>query len=107
MFLEKPAVEFYRKSVHSIETANRASGIAKAMSKVVEGALKLLLGRQPGSPRPHGYIPQGIKVALVRDRLGAKRAVDLLLKKIKEEPFGTGITFPNLDSVPSVSRFIS
>jgi glycine reductase complex component B subunit gamma len=99
MFPENPAVELYRRHVYILETAHSAVGMAKAMPRVIGLGLKLLRGERVGIPAEEGYIPRGFKDTAVSDRLAADRAIELLLRKMRGEPFETEIAFPQLDLV--------
>ena len=101
MFPENPAVDFYRRRIHIIETANSSLGMVKAMPGIVGLGMKLLRGEKPGSPKEEGYIPQGFKENVISGKLAAERAIDLLLKKMGGAPYESEITFPELDLTAS------
>lgn len=100
MFPENPGVELYKKSVYIIGTTGNASGMSKAIPRMVNLALKLLRGEPVGKPEQEGYIPQGIKKNVLSDKLASERAIEVLLKKLRGEPFETEIPFRGLDLVP-------
>jgi len=100
MFPENPGVDLYRKKIYIVETGGSAAGMAKAMSKMVDLAMKLSIGVPVGRPEEDGYIPRGIKQNVATDRLAAQRAIDMLLSKVKGMPFRTEISFPHFDVVP-------
>lgn len=100
MFPENPAVELYKKSVYIIGTTGNAAGMSKAIPRMVNLALKLLRGEPVGKPEQEGYIPQGIKKNVLSDKLASERAIEVLLKKLRGEPFETEIPFRGLDLVP-------
>jgi betaine reductase len=100
MYPENPGVELHKKHVYIVETTQNASGMEKAMSKMVRLGLKLFREEPVGKPSEEGYIPRGIKKNVLGDKLASQRAIDLLLKKLKGEPFRTEISFQHIDSVP-------
>ena len=100
MYPKNPGVELYKKHVYIIETTQDASGMEKAMSKMIRLGLKLVREEPVGKPSEEGYIPKGIKKNVLSNKLASQRAVELLLKKLKGEPFQTEIPFPEVDSVP-------
>ena len=51
--------------------------------------LKLARGQEIGLPEEEGYIPRGIRKNFFAADRGSKRAVDMLVKKIKGEEFVT------------------
>jgi glycine reductase complex component B subunit gamma len=101
MFHENPGVELYKRHVHIIATTGNAAGMSKAMPRMIGLALKMLRRESIGSPEEEGYIPQGIKVNLLSDRLASERAIELLLRKMNGEEAPTEIPFPSLDVVPA------
>jgi glycine reductase len=59
MHPENPAVEIHCGDVYILPTGDSPSGMAVAMSEMVEFALKLCSGQHIGSPGEEGYIPKG------------------------------------------------
>jgi len=51
---------------------------------MVKLALKLVNKEEVGSPEEEGYIPRGIRKNYFAQERGSKRAVDMLVKKLKE-----------------------
>ena len=101
MFPENPAVDFYRRRIYIIETANSSLGMVKAMPRIVGLGIKLMSGARPGPPREEGYFPQGFKENVISGKLAAERAIELLMKKMAREPYESEITFPELDLTAS------
>lgn len=97
---ENPGAELYGKSIYIVETANSAAGMGKAVPKLVNLGLKLLAGDPVGKPEEEGYIPRGVKQNVLSERIGAERAINLLLQKMSGVPFQTEISFLNLGVVP-------
>jgi glycine reductase len=62
-------------------------------------ALKLVKGETLGTPAEEGYIERGIRVNYFAEERGSKRAVDMLVKKIKGEEFVTEFKMPDFDKV--------
>jgi glycine reductase len=100
MYPENPAVGLYKKHVYIIETTQNASGMDKAISKMISLGLKLARGEPVGRALEEGCIPRGIKRNILSSKLASQRAIELLIKKIKGEPFRTEIPFPVVDAVP-------
>jgi glycine reductase len=106
MYGENPGVDGYRKYVQIVRTKNSALGMREAVPPMISLALKLWNREPVGTPDQEGYFPQGIRKNVVKDRMAAHRAVDLLMKKIRGEAFETEIPFPAIDRVvppPAVS----
>lgn len=100
MYPENPGARVYKKHVYVIETTQNASRMDQAISKMISLGLKLARGEPVGKPSEEGYIPKGIKRNVLSSKLASQRAIELLIKKIKGEPFQTEIPFPVVDPVP-------
>lgn len=95
-----PAVPLYAKDVYILRTGASAAEMKKAIIDTAAFASKLLRREEPGPPHAAGYFPRGIRRNVVADRPGAERAVELLLKKVKGEPFRTELPLPAVDAIP-------
>jgi len=100
MYEENPALELYRKEVYIIPTAGSVRGMKEAIPKIASFVRKLGLGQEIGLPQEEGYFPRGIRVNQFVDRTGAERAVDMLLSKLRGEPFQTEYPMPTFERVP-------
>ncbi len=99
MYVENPGAEMFKKDLHIIETANAATGMRQAIPAMVKLALKLAKGEEIGSPAEEGYIVRGIRKNVFKDERGSKRAVDMLVAKLKGEEFTTEYAMPDFDRV--------
>jgi len=99
MYIENPGADMFKKDVYIVETSDSAAGMRKALPKMVKFAQKLAKGEKIGSPKEEGYIERGIRVNFFHEEKGSKRAVDMLLKKIKGEEFVTEYPMPVFDRV--------
>lgn len=99
MYPENPGVDMYKSYAYIIETTNSAAGMRKALPQMVNLALKLITGEKIGTPKEEGYIPRGIRKNLFVEERGAKRAVDMLLKKLNGQVFETEYPMPDFDRV--------
>lgn len=99
MYVENPGADMFKKEVYILETSDSAAGMRKALPKVAEFAKKLASGQEIGSPAEEGYMERGIRVNYFHEDRGSKRAVDMLIKKIKGEDFVTEYPMPNFDRV--------
>ena len=100
MYPENPGVDMFKKDLHIIETAISAADMRKAMPKMCKLAKKLVAGEEVLSPSEEGYIERGIRVNYFNERRGSERAVDMILKKVKGEPYTTEYPMPVFDRVP-------
>lgn len=99
MYTENPGVDMYRKSVYIIETKNSAVGMRAAVKKMKPVILKLARGEEIGSPSEEGYLSRGIRKNCFVEERGSKRAIEMLLKKLKGEEYVTEFPMPNFDRV--------
>jgi betaine reductase len=99
MYPENPGVDIYKKYAYIIETANSAVGMRKAVSLMAKLAMKLARGEQIGFPDEEGYIPRGIRKNLFAAKQGSKRAVEMLINKLKGDDYNTEYKMPVFDRV--------
>jgi glycine reductase len=99
MFPENPGVELYRKSVYIVETQGTTLGMQEAARGMARLAVKLARGESVGSPAEEGYLPRGIRKNFLAPETGAARAVEMLLLKMKGEPYTTEYPLPVFDRV--------
>lgn len=99
MYIENPGVDMFRKDVFIVETGNSAATMRKAVPVMAKLALKMLNDEEIGSPEEDHYIEKGVRVNYFADQIGAARAVDMLVKKLKGEEFITEYPMPTFDHV--------
>ncbi len=99
MYIENPGVDMFKKDVHIVETANAATGMRQAIPAIAKLALKLAKNETIGAPAEEGYIPRGVRKNVFRSERGSKRAVDMLVAKLKGEKFETEYPIPDFDRV--------
>lgn len=99
MYEENPGVDMYKKDVYIVQTGNSAAAMRKAIPAVAKLALKLAKGEEIGTASEEGYLERGIRVNKFVDERGSKRAVDMLISKLKGEDFVTEYPMPVFDNV--------
>ncbi len=99
MYIENPGADMYKSKTIIMETKNSAAGMRDAVAKMAPVAIKMLKGEELGSAKQEGYIPTGIRKNLFENERGAKRAVDMLIKKLAGEEFETEFPMPEFDRV--------
>ena len=91
MHEENPGVDAYRESasarVFCLPTAEATTGMTDALGRMAQLAIRLAGRESIGSALKEGYLGRGIRRIEKTDRRGAERAIDMLLKKIHNEPF--------------------
>ncbi len=99
MYIENPGADMYKKHVYIVSTKNSAVGMREALPQLAALTLKLAKKEAIGSPAEEGYIERGIRRNYFASDRGSKRAVDMLVKKIKGEEFVTEFKMPVFDRV--------
>lgn len=99
MYEENPGADMFKKQVYMVKTKNSAAGMREAVQLLVPLALKLVRKEEIGSPEEEGYHARGIRKNVFREEIGAKRAVDMLLKKLSGQAFVTEYPMPVFDRV--------
>ena len=99
MYIENPGADLFKKQLYIVETKNSAVGMKDALPKIASLALKLAKKEEIGSPAEESYIERGIRKNYFAAERGSKRAVDMLVKKIKGEEFVTEFKMPVFDRV--------
>lgn len=94
MFPENPGVDLYRNKIFITETADNAKGMKTAAEKMGKLLLKRLKKEQLGSAKTEGYIHRGMRKNFLKDKSAAQRGVEMLIKKLKGEPFETEYEMP-------------
>jgi glycine reductase len=101
---ENPGVDAYREfaniRVYCLPTAETTAGMSDAMTRLAFFACRLARGEDIGSARQEGYIGRGIRRIEKTERSGAARAVEMLLKKIHDEPFSSELPMEVWDDAP-------
>jgi len=87
LYEENPAVEMYKKEIYILRVGKSAAAIRKAVPLMAGFANKLLRGEELGSPSDEQYFAKGKRINLFREKNGAERAVDMLLKRLNNEPY--------------------
>ena len=91
MHEENPGIGAYREfanlRLYCLPTAETASGMTDAMTRMAKFAMRLARSEEIGSAAKESYLGRGIRRLEKTDQRGATRALDMLLKKINGEPF--------------------
>lgn len=99
MYEENPGVDLFKRDIYIIKTVESARGATEAVSRMVNLALKLANKEKIGRPAQEGYFPHGIIVNERIDKPAARRAVEMLVAKIKGEPWETELEVPKFDRI--------
>ncbi len=99
MYHENPAVEIYRSQLYIVPTGATAASMAEAFSGMARLAIRLAQGERIGVPTEEGYIPRGLRFTEMSSTSAAERALDMLLRRLKNQEFQTEWPVPQYDRV--------
>ena len=99
MYVENPGADMFKDKVYIVSTKNSAVGMRDAVKIMAPFALKLAKGEEIGASIEEGYMPNGIRKNFFDKERGSKRAVEMLIKKLKGEEFTTEYPMPDFDRV--------
>ena len=99
MYIENPGADMFKKDIYILSTANAATGMRQAVPAMAKLALKLAKQEAISTPTEDGYLPRGIRKNIFREERGSKRAVNMLVAKLKNESFETEYPMPDFDRV--------
>ncbi len=100
IYPENPGYEMFSQYGYFIETGDSAASMREALPDIAD-FIKLYLKREgkPGSPEEANYLPRGIRKNTFADERGAKRAVKMLMAKIKGADYDSEYPMPTFDRV--------
>lgn len=102
MNVENPGVEMFKKDMIIFEGGNSAAKMRADVAAMAKYANKVLAGEQTGSADEEGFFARGVRaqVWLESKKTAAERGVEMLLKKLNNEPYQTELIIPEQDLVP-------
>lgn len=105
MYYENPAVKMYVKNNYIVESAETSRGMKKVLPILSNLSLKLAKKENIGPARLEGYLPTGYRYNEYHDKTGAKRTVEILLKKLNNENYKTEVPLRGLEKVSPSKPF--
>lgn len=99
MYVENPGADMFRKDVIIVETKNSAADMRNVIPTVSKLVKKMANKEEILGPKEEGYLERGIRVNYFAEKRGSERAVEMLVKKLKGEPFQTDLVMPVFDRV--------
>lgn len=100
MYEENPGADMFKKDVITVRTGNSAASLRKSLPNIVNLIRKMAAGEEILGPYEEGYLERGIRINYFAQKRGAARGMDMLIKKMKGEPFETDLPMPKFDRVP-------
>jgi glycine reductase complex component B subunit gamma len=96
---ENPATEFRRKKVYIVPTGDSVRSMDEVLPRLLRLGLKLANRTPLASAAVEGYLPRGVRFNERVSRTAAQRAVDMVLAKVRKEPYQTEIRLEEQDRV--------
>jgi len=103
MYIENPGLDTCKEVAYVAQTSDSAGGMRKALPVMASLTYKLAKGIEVGSPDEEGYIARGMRKTLIVEKRGSLRAVEMLLARLKGQPFETEMPMPVFDVVEPAS----
>lgn len=102
MNVENPGVEMFKKDMYIFEGGKSAAKLRDDVKTMANFANKILKGEKTGPSDEEGFFPRGIRAEmwLKSGKTAAERGVDMLVKKLYNQPFETELPIPKQDRVP-------
>lgn len=100
MYHENPGVELFSKKTYIVATGDSARAMGQALPAMTKLLHKLVMKEEMGPARLEGYIHRGMRKSFFHEKSGAERAVDMLLAKLRGEPYRTEYEMPVFNKIP-------
>lgn len=93
MHPDNPGVPLAGDDVYVVPTAAGPSGMGAAIRDLVRLAQRLAAGTPLGPAEAEGYLPHGLRMPGEREEPGYRRAVEMLMRKLRGEPFVSEVPY--------------
>lgn len=102
MHEENPGVEMFKKDMYIFKGGHSAASMRNNISTMAAFGNKILKGEENLGADEEGYYPRGIRHQVWRKDgvMAADRVVEMLIKKLNNEPYKTELPIPKMDRVP-------
>src|SRR5215831_14334831 len=96
---ENPGVDLYRDALYIIDSGTNAARMRDVVTKMANLGRKLVNKSALGLPSEEGYLRRGLLRDQVVEQTAARRLIDMLVAKIKGEPFESEMLAMSFESV--------
>jgi len=100
MARENPGADLYREPLFIIDSGDNPAKMRDVLTRMASLAKKLVGKEAVGYPKEEGYIPRGLIRDQFVEQTAAERLVQMVLAKVKGEPFESEMTAPVFAPVP-------
>jgi glycine reductase len=103
MSVENPGVDLYRDALYIIDSGTNTARMRDVLGKMAALGKKLV-GKAPiGLPAKEGYVCRGLLRDQVVEQTAAQRLVEMLVAKVRGEPFESEMASTSFEPVPMPS----
>lgn len=100
MFTENPGRDAIDRTVVVVVTGATAGSMKADLERLARLTLKTLRGEPLGPADVEGYHPTGRRVNEFGSETGAERMVEMLVRKLRRQPYVSELVVPQFDRVP-------
>jgi betaine reductase len=100
---ENPGVDLYRDALYIIDSGANAAKMREVLGKMANLGKKLVSKTTIGLPTGDGYLPRGLLRDQVVEQTAARRLIDMLVAKVRGEPFESEMLPTSFESIPMPS----
>ncbi|MEE8363960.1 MAG: glycine/betaine/sarcosine/D-proline family reductase selenoprotein B, partial [Dehalococcoidia bacterium] len=94
MHPDNTGVLTYGKHLVVLPTGAEVSEMQSAIARLAEFATRLARGGDLGPALEDGYLPRGLRRPVAHEKTGAERAFDMMMARVKGEPFVSEVQAP-------------
>ena len=99
MSMENPGTEFRRRKVYILPAGESVKSMGEVMPRLTQFGVKLARRQALGPAEVEGYLPRGLRYNERVGKTAAERAVDMVLAKVRGEPYQTEIRLEDQERV--------
>src|SRR4029450_1249987 len=100
---ENPGVDLYRDALYIIDSGVNAAKMREVLGKMANLGKKLVSKTTIGFPADDGYLPRGLLRDQVVEQTAGRRLIDMLVAKVRGEPFKSEMLPASFESIPMPS----
>jgi glycine reductase complex component B subunit gamma len=100
---KNPGVDLYRDALYIIDSGANAARMREVLARMATLGRKLVDKSAIGLPGEEGYLRRGLLRDQVVEQTAARRLIDMLVAKVKGEPFESEMLPTSFESVPMPS----
>ena len=103
MSAENPGVDLYREALYIVDSGSSPAKMREVLIRMANLGKKLVEKRAIGLPAEEGYLRRGLLRDQLVEQTAATRLVDMLMAKVKGEPFESEMLPTSFEPIPMPS----